>query len=159
MHKKMTKTDIFYYSRSKLLLYLLFNLVLLTLALFFTWVIFPQYGIVYSLALGVCVLSVVATIVAMIIHHPLAVISSSSIKIDFCASLKWKDIKSAHKVQFGHKELIIFEVKNLSKYKLNFMQKIIKNSKFSAFSIPLYAMDFRDAEAIEKIIGQYVRID
>ena len=159
MNKKLIKTDVFYYSRKKLVFYLLFNLGLLSLALFFTWVIFPQYELIYSFALATCALSVLAIVIAMIIRHPLAVISSSSIKIDFCAPLKWKDIKRARKAVFGPKELIIFEVKNLSKYKLNFMQKLIKNSKFSAFSIPLYAMDFRDAEAIEKIIEQYVRID
>ncbi len=159
MSKKLVKTDVFYYSRKKLVFYLLFNLGLLSLALFFTWVIFPQYEIIYSFALITCLLSVLAIIVAMIIRHPLAVITSSSIKIDFCAPLKWKDIKIAHKEIFGHKELIIFDVKNLSKYKLNLMQKLIKNSKFSAFSIPLYAMDFRDAEAIERIIEQYVHID
>ena len=159
MNKKLVKTDVFYYSRKKLAFYLLFNLGLLSLALFFTWVIFPQYEIIYSFALTTCVLSVLAIVIAMIIRHPLAVISSSSIKIDFCVPLKWKDIKLARKVIFGPKELIILDVKDLSKYKLNFMQKLIKNSKFSAFSIPLYAMDFREAEAIEKIIEQYVRID
>lgn len=54
MKKNLTRTDVFYYSRRKLALYLLFNLGLLTLALFFTWVIFPQYGLVYSFAVGTC---------------------------------------------------------------------------------------------------------
>ena len=115
MNKKLVKTDVFYYSRKKLVFYLLFNLGLLSLALFFTWVIFPQYELIYSFALATCALSVLAIVIAMIIRHPLAVISSSSIKIDFCAPLKWKDIKRAHKAVFGPKELIIFEVKNLSK--------------------------------------------
>lgn len=159
MNKKLPPTIVFYYSRGKLLLYLLFNLGLLSLALFFTWIIFPQYEIIYSFALTTCILSVLAIVIAMIIRHPLAVISSSSIKIDFCAPLKWKDIKRAHKIIVGHKKLIILEVKNLSIYRLNFMQKLIKNSKFSAFSIPLYAMDFREAEAIEKVIEQYVHFD
>lgn len=53
MKKNLTRTDVFYYSRRKLALYLLFNLGLLTLALFFTWVIFPQYGLVYSFAVSV----------------------------------------------------------------------------------------------------------
>lgn len=159
MNKKLIKTDVFYYSRKKLLYYLLFNLGLLSLALFFTWIIFPQYELIYSFALATCVLSVLAIIAAMIIRHPLAIITPSAIKIDFCETLKWKDIKRARKTNFGPKELIILDVKNLSKYKLNFMQRIIKDSKFSAFSIPLYAMDFRDAEAIEKIIRQYVVFD
>ena len=38
------------------------------------------------------------------------------------------------------------------------MQKLIKNSEFSAFSIPLYAMKPRDAEAIESIVGNYVSL-
>lgn len=41
---------------------------------------------------------------------------------------------------------------------MNFMQKLIKNSEFSAFSIPLYAMEPRDAEAIESIVGNYVSL-
>ena len=126
MKKNLTRTDVFYYSRRKLALYLLFNLGLLTLALFFTWV------------------------------------TPASIKIDLCAPLKWKDIKKARKIQVGHqccrREIIVLEVKDLSKHRLNFMQKLIKNSEFSAFSIPLYAMEPRDAEAIESIVGNYVSL-
>lgn len=162
MKKNLTRTDVFYYSRRKLALYLLFNLGLLTLALFFTWVIFPQYGLVYSFAVGTCLLSVAAASAVIIIHHPLAVITPASIKIDLCAPLKWKDIKKARKIQVGHqccrREIIVLEVKDLSKHRLNFMQKLIKNSEFSAFSIPLYAMEPRDAEAIESIVGNYVSI-
>ena len=87
MKKNLTRTDVFYYSRRKLALYLLFNLGLLTLALFFTWVIFPQYGLVYSFAVGTCLLSVAAASAVIIIHHPLAVITPASIKIDLCAPL------------------------------------------------------------------------
>ena len=102
MKKNLSRTDIFYYSRRKLALYLLFDLGLLTLALFFTWVIFPQYGLVYSFAVGTCLLSVAAASAVIIIHHPLAVITPASIKIDLCAPLKWKDIKKARKIQVGH---------------------------------------------------------
>lgn len=49
MKKNLTRTDVFYYSRRKLALYLLFNLGLLTLALFFTWVIFRNTALFTAL--------------------------------------------------------------------------------------------------------------
>lgn len=161
MTKKSGKDEFFYYSRRKLAFYLLFNLGLLTLALFFSLIIFPQYEIIYSFAVGSSLLSVAAVAAALIIRHPLAVVNAGTIKIDFCPPLKWKDIKTADKVLVGHKcckrEIIVLKVKNLSKYKLNLMQRLIKNSEYSAFSIPLYAMDGCDAEAIEDLVKKLVR--
>lgn len=162
MNKNLSSMHKFFYSRRKLSLYLLFNLGLLALALCFTYVIFPQYEVVYSFAVVVCVLSVISAAAVLFIRYPLAVINPSSIKIDLCSPLKWKDIQSAKKVSVGHcmgqREIIILKVKDLSKHKLNFMQRLIKNSEYSAFSIPLYAMDDNSAAAIEKLINSYVKI-
>ena len=54
------------------------------------------------------------------------------------------------------KEIITFEVKNLHHYKLNFIQRAIKNSEFTAFLIPLYAMDKKAAQAIERLLKKQI---
>lgn len=156
----------FYYSRRKLGLYLLFNCGLLLLALLFTWMIFPDYTPVYRFAIAACTISAISALLALLIRHPLAVITPESIRIDFCQPLKWKDIAAARKITIakyylGKREykrnIIIFDVPDLSKYKLNFMQKLSKNSEFSAFSIPLYAMDDKEAGKIEKLIRRQIK--
>lgn len=161
MKKSPKHQDVFYYSRCKLALYLFLNLVLLVLALFFSWVVFPEHAIVYYFAIVTCVLAVFAVAAVLIINYPLAVLTSDSIKIDLCQPLKWKDIKTAKKTQAGYnrwkRDIIIFEVKDISKYRLNFVQRLIKNSEYTAFSIPLYAMNADDAKAIEAKIFKYVK--
>ena len=161
MKKSTSSLQKFFYSRHKLALYLLFNLGLLALALCFTYVIFPRYELVYSFAVVTCVISVVSVAAVMVIRYPLAVITPASIKIDLCHPLKWKDILSARKIMVGHKfkrPVITLKVKDIRKCRLNFIQKMIQNSEFTAFSIPLYAMDDDDAEAIEKVISKHVSI-
>lgn len=151
---------IFHYSRRKLFLYLLFNLSLLGLALFFTWLIFPSYAFVYEFALAACVLSVLSVIAVIFIRHPLAVVTPEAIRIDFCCPLYFKDVEAVKKVVVGRgfwkKPILIFEINNFSSYKLNFMQRLIKNSEFSAFSIPLYAMETKEADAIESLLHHIV---
>ncbi len=160
MTGSVSKTHIFHYSRRKQALFLLFNIGIFLLALWFTWLIFPEYGLAYCLAITLCLLSILATLTAMAIRHPLAVITPESIAIDFCQPLKWKDITKAETVTVGEhykKQIVILRVKDISRYKLNFMQWLCRNSEFSAFSIPLYAMEKEDAEAIEKLIKRHVK--
>lgn len=75
----------FYYSRKKLGLYLLFNLLLLALAVIFTLTVFPEYPVVYYFAIGSCLLSVISSFIVFIVPLPLAVITPESIKIDRAA--------------------------------------------------------------------------
>lgn len=161
MKKNAETQEVFYYSRRKLAFYLLFNLGLLLLAMFFTWTIFPEYGFLYRFALITCFISVLAIIMVILIHYPLAVITPQSIKIDMGVPLDWKDITGINLIKVGgrgfRREIITFDIKDISKYKLRFIQKLIHNSKFSAFSVPLYAMNPGEAEAIVKTIRKYIK--
>lgn len=148
----------FYYSRKKMFLYLLFNLWLLLMATLFTISIFPEYPMVYRFSLFFCLAAVIATVTVLLLNQPVAEIDAAGIRIDRCAKLFWKDVVFAdiHKIKSlcGTKKIITFKIKNLSKYKLNFMQKLNKNSQFTVFSIPLYAMDQEERKAIATAIYQ-----
>lgn len=160
MEQELLLSHTFHYSRRKLALYLVFNLVLLALALFFTWLIFPSYPLVYEFALAACVLSVLSVMAVFFIRHPLAVVTSEAVRIDFCCPLYWKDVSAIKKIIVGRsfykKTILVFEIRNLSSYPLNFMQRLIRKSEFSAFSIPLYAMEAKEAQAIETLLHSLV---
>ena len=149
----------FYYSRKKLGLYLLFNLLLLALAVIFTLTVFPEYPAVYYFAIGSCLLSVVGAFTVFVLPLPLAIITAESIKIDRAAPLPWKSIHSIRKVQLGKgifkKTIIRLTPRSLGNYHLNLMQKISAKSKFGSFSIPLYAMNNKDAQKIERVIREH----
>ncbi len=161
MKKTASKEFKFYYSRRKLALYLLFNLFLLVLALLFTISIFPDYPLVYHFAIFTTALSVFSVLIVLLIHKPLAVINSQSITIDRCPPLFWKDVISTGirtvGTGFWKKDIIVFNVRNFKTYKLNLIQKAIKNSDFTAFSIPLYAMDRKEGRLINQTIHKYLK--
>ena len=146
----------FYYSRKKLGLYLLFNIVLLVLAVFFTLTIFPEYPAVYIFAVSACALSVFGALFVFLVPLPLAVITAKDIKIDRNAPVEWKNIRSVRKVYLGYgpfrKSILRLNPGKLPEYHMNLMQKICANSEFGAFSIPLYAMNQADSKEIEKVI-------
>ena len=157
----MKNTRIFYYSRKKLGLYLLFNILLFTLAILFTLTIFPEYPAVYYFALGSCIVSLIGALFVFIIPLPLAVINAESIKIDRGAPLLWKQIDSVQKIRLNKhifsKSILRINTSELTNYRYTFMQKITAKSDFGAFSIPLYAMNSSDARSIERIIRSHLK--
>lgn len=150
----------FYYSRHKLGIYLLFNLGLLALAILFTWSIFPDYQPVYYFALIACTLSIFSSLFVFLVRMPLAVIDSNGIKIDHNQQLKWSQIKSVEPEtfkQFGYDRAFLrITPQKIGNYKMSFMQKLVGNSQFGAFSIPLYAMSDKNAKQIEKLIRAHM---
>lgn len=146
----------FYYSRRKLGLYLLFNIILLALAVLFTLTVFPEYPLVYYFAIGSCLLSVISALVVFLIPLPLAVITPESIKIDRGEPLPWSAVHSLRKVRLGRglfcKTILRLNPGKLGDYHMNLMQKITASSDFGAFSIPLYAMTPKDSHKIEQLI-------
>ena len=76
------------------------------------------------------------------IKHKAVVISDSSIKIDYCEPLAWKDIKKAEIkiVKMGNKDYKILSLtpKENIEYHYNWLQK--HNCNFGAFAIPLYGI-------------------
>lgn len=157
----MNKPVTFYYSRRKLGLYLLLNLILLTLAGLFTWIIFPNYSLVYGYALITCVISLLASLVVFIFPMKLAVLDDQKIKIDHNEPILWSQIKTIEKdglACFGVDRSIIKLVPNkLSNYHKSLMQKITDSSRFGMFSIPLYAMDKKSAAEITRLIEEHVK--
>lgn len=151
----------FYYSRKKLGLYLIFNIILLALAILFTLTIFPEYPAVYFFAIGSSLLSVISALVVFLIPLPLAVITPQSIKIDRGEPLPWSAVRSVRKVQLGkglfHKSILRLNPGRLSGYHMTLMQRISAASDFGPFSIPLYAMNKKDAQDIERLIKGYVK--
>ena len=150
------KQQIFYYSRRKLGIYLLFNLGLLALAILFTWSIFPDYQPIYYFALGTCSLSILSSLFVFLVRLPLAVVTDSSIKIDHNQPLKWTQIKSVEKINLKlfsfDRPLLRITPQHLDHYHMTFMQRLAGNTKFGSFSIPLYAMSSKKAEQIEKLV-------
>ncbi len=153
------KTQTFYYSRRKLGLYLLFNLGLLALAILFTWSVFPDYQPVYYFALITCCISILSSLFVFLIRMPLAVIDAEGIKIDHNQPLKWSQIKSVERDVSNYlgfeKPFLRIVPQKIGAYKMSFMQRLVGNSQFGAFSIPLYAMSDKNAKQIEKLIKEY----
>ena len=151
----------FYYSRKKLGLYLLFNIILLALAVLFTLSIFPEYPAVYYFAIGSCIMSLISALIVFIIPLPLAVINAESIKIDRGSPLLWKYVESVEKIKLNRnifsKYILRINTSKLKHYRYTFMQKISSCSEFGAFSIPLYAMTPSDARAIERTIRSHLK--
>ena len=156
----MNNKQIFYYSRRKLGYYLLYNLGLLALALLFTWSIFPKYEPVYYFALITCCISILSALLAFLIRFAVITITDEGIKIDHNQPLKWSQIKKVEKTStddcFFAKEFLKITPQKIADYKMSFTQKISKHTHFGAFSIPLYAMDEKDAQKIEKLIKEHI---
>lgn len=151
----------FYYNRAKLGLYLLFNLFLFLLAIFFTLTIFPDYKIVYCFAIGSCMISVACALFVFLIPQKLATITPLGIKIDRAKPVSWNNVVAVKKITIDGimiKEILKLYTKPMPKYKYNFMQKLTSKSEFGAFSIPLYAMSTKEANAIETLIKLHVGV-
>jgi hypothetical protein len=154
--------QIFYYSRRKLGLYFLFNVGLLALALLFTWSIFPDYRPIYYFALITCGISLIGSLLVLCTRLPVAQLDDVGIKIDRNQILPWSQIQSIDKISehcwLITKDFLKIEPKPLTAYKMTFMQKLSAQSRFGAFSIPLYAMEKHNADQIEKLIANYLDI-
>lgn len=157
----MSEPKVFYYSRRKLALYLLFNVTLLLLAVFFTLTIFPEYPEIYYPALLFCAAAVLGCLFVLLVRRPLAVISDESIKIDRARPVLWKDIAAGHLTAVGkgkfQKTIITLTLKENCSYELNLVQKLSAFSDFGAYSIPLYAMDRSEAEKITKELKKHLK--
>ncbi len=87
---------------------------------------------------------------------PVAVVNSEGIKIDHCRILPWKDIAGAEyrivNCCFKKLPVIVLLPRSGFSYHYNFLQKMIIDSGFTAFSIPLYDIRREDGDSLKKII-------
>ena len=101
-----------------------------------------------------------SSVFVMLFPQPLAEINSKSIKIDHNQPLKWQDVEIAEEIQTNKltkRTIIVLHTRIGARYKLTFMQKLCKNSLYTPFSIPLYAMTENDAKTIRKLIQKYAK--
>jgi hypothetical protein len=140
----------------------LFNVGLLALAILFTWSIFPDYQFIYYFALTTCGISLAGSVLVLCTRLPVAKLDEVGIKIDHNQILPWSQIQHVDKISercwLITKDFLKIEPQPLTGYKMTFMQKLSAQSRFGAFSIPLYAMDEHSALQIEKLIAHYVDI-
>ena len=156
----MSQKQIFYYSRRKLGYYLLFNLGLMILALLFTWSIFPKYEPVYYFALITCCISILSALFVFLIRFSVVTTTDEGIKIDHNNLLKWSQIKKIEKITMDEylfaKEFLKITPQKINHYKMSFMQILNRHSRFGPFSVPLYAMEEKDAKKVEKLIKERI---
>ena len=155
-----SQEKIFYYSSLKLGVWFAVNaaaLITVVFAFLSCWCLYYWWEAWMVLALvGI---SFVASAWVYFFPQPLAVITRQSIKIDRSVPLLWKDVAFAEEKDvrccLRRKHIIVFHLRGGVDYPLNFMQKLCRNSCFTAFSIPLYAMSAEDGAEIKRQIADY----
>ena len=165
------KEQIFYYDRRQQV----------ALALFYAVIALIVYGLkemlkIYPIccndyliiALNITEIFIIAafvlTVIVIIFKPTLAIINKEGIKIDHNETLKWYDVELAEEKYTSYitrRPLIALHVTpdNLKKYRLTFMQVLCKNNVFTPFSIPMYAMHPKDAEAIRNAIKRHTKYE
>ncbi len=148
---------VFYYDRRKLRLLLAFNLCMLALLIIFGQAVF--YPLI-PLGLLVILLWFAATLAAAHVYffpQKLILVTDDNIKIDRGAPLKWRNIREAEETtnRLGRQRIIVLKPVEGYNCRLTFMQRICQYSRFTAFSIPLYAMTESDQEKIREIVAAH----
>ena len=167
--KQKTTNEIFHYDYRQLLILAMFNIVL-TCTLFVLSKFIAQNNIIttaiqfYMLVfvMVLTLLSLAGSLFVVISPLNLAIVTDETIKIDHNQPLRWEDIEIAKEFVvncFFKRPVIVLQLKQGVEYKLTFMQKICKNHKFTAFSIPLYAMSNKEAEKIRKHIIKHCKYE
>ena len=155
-------TEIFHYEHKKLITLALFNIAL-TIVLFLIGNYIAKNNILTSqthliflfVVLTLTLSSLASSLFVALSPLNLAVVTKETIQIDHNQPLKWDDIELAEEFianYFYRQPVIVLHLKPGIEYKLTFMQKICKNHRFTAFSIPLYAMSKEEADNIRKTI-------
>lgn len=145
---------VFYYDRRKLRLLLAFNLCMLALLIIFGQAVF--YPLI-PLGLLVILLWFVATLAAAHVYffpQKLILVTDDEIKIDRGVPLKWRNVREAEEL-IGRQRIIVLKPVEGYRCRLTFMQRICQYSRFTAFSIPLYAMTESDQEKIREIVAAH----
>lgn len=151
----------FYYSRKKLFGLFLFSLFVLGVALYSAYILNMQLGV--TVVIVFCpILFVMASFFVWLCPRRLAHIDKRAIQIDHAVPLLWKDVIAAKKTLSNNccgREIIVFELKPGVIYPLTWMQDFCKSTKFTAFSIPLYAMTKKDQQKICDEIAKNCKLE
>ena len=162
LHHAKKLNEKFFYDRKKLILLAIFNILLVA----FIWAMSAiliengqasslpvKVGLVITMGLA---LSALGGALFIAIHpQRLALLTEDGITIDHNEELKWEEVSVAKEVKaLLFHNAIALNTKEGVKHKLTFMQHVCKNNKFTAFSIPLYAMTTKDVKKIKKLIKE-----
>lgn len=149
---------LFYYDKRKLKRLLAFSLMVLAGLVVFGKYIF--YPLIPAGLLAILLWFAFTLAAAHVCFFPqkMAVVTDEYIKIDNNVPLKWKNIALSEEIFAGPgqcRRILILRPQEGFQCRLNFMQHICRHLKFTAFSIPLYAMRDQDVEKIRTIIASH----
>ena len=162
------KEEVFYYSQKALVL----------LTLVYGVVAFLVYAIANGLLRCGClesgnaffvlvcitmvltVLALGSAVLVMIFPPRVALVTSQTIKIDHNAPLFWKDVKLAeekYSSSLSRRTIIALHLREDANYPLTFMQKLCRYNVFTPFSLPLYAIDKKDADRLRELVKKHCK--
>ncbi len=151
----------FYYSRKKLFALFIVSLIVLAVAACVARFLNMSSGV--TTVIVFCpILFVLVSYFLWMFPRRLAHIDNNSIQIDRAVPLMWKDVAKARKIVSNHlckRNIIVFDLKPGKVYPLTLMQSFCQSTKFTAFSIPLYAMKKKDRDTICKEIAKHCKME
>ncbi len=158
----MKKSREFYYHFKKNYVWLALNFLFLGLV---CSCLFCYPAIIYWhqtwVLLGTAVFSFVLWGIKYLVKHRVALVDSTSIKIDHNKPLRWKDIAAAEyrtvRCCFRDLPVIALHPKEGLNYPYNLLQEYCAGTDFTAFSIPLYALTPEEKDEIIGIISKKVK--
>lgn len=151
----------FYYNRRKIGALLFFYVLLLIVAIAVGMAFYPQYYAATALAVFLCITAISAAAFVFFFPQNLAVVSDRAIKIDHGFPLPWKEMCCAEEIMTNKtwgRRIIVFKMKEGFSCPFTLMQHLCKNSCFTPFSIPLYAMSEKDQAEIKKMIADHTTL-
>ena len=105
-------------------------------------------------------LALCSAVIVMIFPPRVATVNGKTIKIDHNAPLLWKDVKLAeekYSSSLSRRPLIALHLREDANYPLTFMQKLCRYNVFTPFSLPLYAIDEKDANRLRQLVRKHCK--
>ncbi len=110
--------------------------------------------------MALTVLALGSAVLVMIFPPRVATVNSKTIKIDHNAPLFWKDVKLAeekYSSPLTRRTIIVLHLRDDANYPLTFMQKLCRYNVFTPFSLPLYAIDGKDAARLRQLVQKHCK--
>lgn len=162
------KEEVFYYSQKALvLLTLVYGVVALLVYVIANGLLrcgCLEHGgaffVLLCITMALTVLALGSAVLVMIFPPRVALVNSKTIKIDHNAPLFWKDVKLAeekYSSSLSRRTIIVLHLRDDANYPLTFMQKLCRYNVFTPFSLPLYAIDEKDANRLRQLVQKHCK--
>lgn len=162
------KEEVFYYSQKALvLLTLIYGAIAFLVYMIANTLLrcgcLEKDSLLFVLLCITMVLTVLAlggAVLVMIFPPRVATVNSKTIKIDHNAPLFWKDVKLAeekYSSPLSRRSIIVLHLRDDANYPLTFMQKLCRYNVFTPFSLPLYAIDAKDANRLRQLVQKHCK--